>query len=148
MSIREAVQLVLTAGILGHDGEIFLLDMGKPLKIVEVAKRLRALYGRRDLPIVFTGLREGEKLSEVLYSTAETRQPTEFGKVFSVHSDYHTSQNVYDWVEYISEKIDDMSDEEIGVAIHQFVTDVNSELSRPRIQYLPAIWDERLQMVH
>ena len=148
MSIREAVQLVLTAGILGHDGEIFLLDMGKPLKIVEVAKRLRALYGRRDLPIVFTGLREGEKLSEVLYSTVETRQPTEFGKVFSVHSDYHTSQNVYDWVEYISEKIDDMSDEEIGVAIHQFVTDVNSELSRPRIQYLPAIWDERLQMVH
>jgi len=148
MSIREAVQLVLTAGILGHDGEIFLLDMGKPLKIVEVAKRLRALYGRRDLPIVFTGLREGEKLSEVLYSTAETRQPTEFGKVFSVHSGWHTSQSVYDWVEDISKKIDDMSDPEIAAAIHQFVTDVNTELSQPQVQYLPAIWDERLQMMH
>jgi FlaA1/EpsC-like NDP-sugar epimerase len=147
MSIREAVQLVLMAGILGHDGEIFLLDMGKPIKIVDVAKKLRALYGRRDIPIVFTGLREGEKLSEVLYSTTETRHPTEFGKVFSVHSRYHTSQNVFDWVEQLSSHLYDLDDEDIGREIHQFVANANSEQITPTSGYLPALWDESLQPV-
>lgn len=148
MSIREAVQLVLTAGILGHDGEIFLLDMGKPIRIVDVAKKLRALYGRRDLPIVFTGLREGEKLSEVLYSTTETRHPTEFEKVFSVHSRYNTSQNVFDWVENLSNHLYDLDDEEIGSEIHQFVANANSEQIIPIPNYLPALRDERLQSMH
>lgn len=121
MSIREAVHLVLTAGTLGEDGETFLLDMGKPLKIVDVAKKLRALYGRRDLPIIFTGLREGEKLSEVLYSSGETRSPTTFGKVFSVHSIYRSPQNVYDWVDAIEPRIHNMDDAEIGTLIHEFV---------------------------
>ena len=148
MSIREAVRLVLTAGTLGQDGEIFLLDMGKPMKIVDVAKKIRALYGRRDLPIIFSGLREGEKLSEVLYSNSETQSPTEFEKVFSVHSRYRTPRNVYDWVDAMAEHLSEMSDSEIGAAIHRFVVEANSsheDYADKRL--LPVVWNERLHQV-
>lgn len=148
MSIREAVRLVLTAGTLGQDGEIFLLDMGKPMKIVDVAKKLRALYGRRDLPIIFSGLREGEKLSEVLFSTSETQSPTEFDKVFAVRSRYQTPRNVYDWVEAMTEHLSEMSDSEIGAAIHRFVVEANSALPEGAPERaVPVAWDERSHQV-
>jgi FlaA1/EpsC-like NDP-sugar epimerase len=154
MSIREAVHLVLTAGTLGEDGEIFLLDMGKPLKIVDVAKKLRALYGRRDLPIIFTGLREGEKLSEVLYSSGETRTPTTFGKVFSVHSIYCTPQNVYDWVDEIARKVHEMTDAEIGARIHEFVLTAQRKSIAQKNNYspppllLPCDFRWQIEMAH
>tara|TARA_B100000035_G_scaffold171575_1_gene146390 strand:- start:3536 stop:5431 length:1896 start_codon:yes stop_codon:yes gene_type:complete len=69
MSIPEASQLILQCGALGRDGEIFLLQMGKPIKIVQMAKdliRLSGLEPEVDIPIVYTGLRQGEKLYEEL----------------------------------------------------------------------------------
>lgn len=66
MSIREAVRLVLISGVLGDAGEIYVLDMGNPIRIEEVAKKMLALYGRRDIKIVYTGIRPGEKLKEEL----------------------------------------------------------------------------------
>ena len=128
MSIREAVRLVLSAGTLADQGEIYLLDMGKPIKIVDVAKKLLALYGRRDLPIVFTGLREGEKLSEVLYSTTETQSTTEFDKVFVVRPVSEITADVYGWVKQIEERLDSMSDAEISTAIHNFIKRMNGTL--------------------
>ena len=84
MSISEAVQLVMVAGTLGDGGEIFLLDMGEPVKIVDLAGRLISLSGfqaDKDVEIVFTGLRPGEKLHEELYWQGEGIVPTENKKI-------------------------------------------------------------------
>ena len=86
MSIREAVRLVLTAGTLGEHGEIYVLDMGEPVKIVDVAQKMLALYGRKDISIVFTGVRAGEKLSERLSDDSEASRPSRFKKVNKVTS--------------------------------------------------------------
>ena len=66
MLIPEACELVLQAGALGQGGEIFILDMGEEVKIVDLAKKMIELSGRDDIEIVFTGLRPGEKLYEEL----------------------------------------------------------------------------------
>ena len=70
MTVEEAVQLVVQAGAIGADGEVLVLDMGEPVKIVDVARRLVA-EADRSIEIVYTGLRPGEKLHEVLFSDGE-----------------------------------------------------------------------------
>ena len=84
MSIPEACQLVLQAGSMGLGGEIFVLDMGEPVKIVDLAKemiRLAGLVLDRDIKIVFSGLRPGEKLFEELFSDKEAFEFTHHGKI-------------------------------------------------------------------
>ena len=71
MLIPEACQLVLQAGAIGRGGEVMVLDMGSPVKIVEVARTLIDLSGRTDIEIVYTGLRPGEKLTEELFTPGE-----------------------------------------------------------------------------
>jgi FlaA1/EpsC-like NDP-sugar epimerase len=70
MTVEEAVQLVIQAGALGEDGEVMILDMGEPVKIADVAQQLIELSGK-SIEIVYTGLREGEKLHEQLFASAE-----------------------------------------------------------------------------
>lgn len=83
MTIPEAAQLVLQAGLMGRSGQIFVLDMGEPVKIVELARMLIRLSGRteQEVPITFTGLRPGEKLFEELLTNAETSEPTPHAKL-------------------------------------------------------------------
>ena len=76
MLIPEACQLVLEAGTKGNGGEIFVFDMGQPVKIVDLAKRMIALSGARNVKIKFTGLREGEKLYEEMLNEMEGTKPT------------------------------------------------------------------------
>ena len=71
MLIPEACQLVLQSAAMGGDGRVMVLDMGRPTKIAEVAQTLIQLSGRRDIPIVYTGLRPGEKLTEELFAPGE-----------------------------------------------------------------------------
>jgi FlaA1/EpsC-like NDP-sugar epimerase len=85
MTIPEASQLVLQAGALGRGGEIFILDMGVPIKILDLAEdmiRLSGLEPYEDIDIVFTGIREGEKLFEELEITGENLLKTEHPKIF------------------------------------------------------------------
>jgi FlaA1/EpsC-like NDP-sugar epimerase len=84
MTIPEASQLVLQAAGMGKGGEIFVLDMGSPVRIVDLARDLIALSGLKpdDIEIVFTGLRPGEKLYEELYFEDEEMMPTPHSKVF------------------------------------------------------------------
>ncbi|MFH0984195.1 MAG: nucleoside-diphosphate sugar epimerase/dehydratase [Candidatus Omnitrophota bacterium] len=89
MSIREAVMLVLQAGAMGKGGELFILDMGEQIKVLELAKNLIAFSGLtlgKDINIQFTGLRPGEKLEEELMLDKEKDVSTKNNKIFISHS--------------------------------------------------------------
>ena len=96
MTIPEAVELVIQAGSIGNGGEIFLLDMGKPILIVDLAKKMIALSGLQvkdnnnpngDIEIIYTGLRSGEKLFEELL-IGENATKTSHPKIMCVHEDF------------------------------------------------------------
>lgn len=98
MSIPEAVQLVMTAGAMGRGGEIFLLDMGKPVKIIELARDLvkrSGLEPDRDIEIVVTGLRPGEKLTEELYWEGEGIVPTDNKKITMLKPNYASNGDIF-----------------------------------------------------
>ena len=105
MLIPEACELVLQAGAIGKEGEIFILDMGEPIKIVDLAQKMIDLSGREDIKIEFTGLRPGEKLYEELlidesdihtkYESITVAAPTDY-KIESLNKDIEdllTSKN-------------------------------------------------------
>jgi len=97
MTIPEASQLVLQAAALGTGGEIFVLDMGKPVKILDLAKdmiRLSGLLPNEDVEIVFTGVRQGEKLFEELEMTGEDLAKTRHPKIFIGDIAAFTSEEV------------------------------------------------------
>jgi FlaA1/EpsC-like NDP-sugar epimerase len=84
MTIPEASQLVIQAGAMGVGGEIFVLDMGEPVRILDLAKdmiRLSGLQVEEDIAIEFTGLRAGEKLYEELHLEGERQLPTDHPKI-------------------------------------------------------------------
>jgi FlaA1/EpsC-like NDP-sugar epimerase len=89
MSITEAVQLVLQAGVMGEGGKVFVLDMGEPIKILNLAQDLIRFYGLepdKDIPIVYTGKRPGEKLFEELLTAEEGTTATKHEKIFIARS--------------------------------------------------------------
>jgi FlaA1/EpsC-like NDP-sugar epimerase len=91
MTVPEAVQLVLCAGTLGKKGDVFVLDMGNPRKVLELAHDIITLSGlvpEKDIPIVFTGLRPGEKLYEELTTSAEILHPTRFERVSRIEANH------------------------------------------------------------
>lgn len=91
MSINEASQLVLQAGSMGKAGEIFILDMGEQIKILDLAKELIAFYGLKpeeDIKIKFVGLRPGEKLFEETLLNSEKDKATKADKIYIAQSDY------------------------------------------------------------
>ena len=81
MLIPEACKLVLEAGTMGNGGEIFVFDMGKPVKIADLAKRMIAMSGAKNVEIKYTGLREGEKLYEEVLSEEENTKPSFHEKI-------------------------------------------------------------------
>lgn len=92
MTIPEASQMILQAGTMGEGGEVFILRMGTPVKIVDMARDLIRLSGKEpdvDIKIVFTGLREGEKLYEELITVGEDILPTAHEKVMVLRSNNH-----------------------------------------------------------
>lgn len=81
MTIPEACRLVLEAGSMGNGGEIYIFDMGRPVKILDLAKRMISLSGSTGIKIEFTGLRHGEKLYEELLNVKELTKPTYHEKI-------------------------------------------------------------------
>jgi FlaA1/EpsC-like NDP-sugar epimerase len=83
MTIPEASSLVVQAGAMGGRGQVYVLDMGEPVRILDLAKQMIRLSGRReeDIAIVFTGSRAGEKVHEVLWNEGEAVGPTSHPKI-------------------------------------------------------------------
>ena len=83
MTIPEAASLVVQAGAMGGRGQVYVLDMGEPVRILDLAKQMIRLSGRAedDIPIVFTGARAGEKVHEVLWNEGEAVGPTSHPKI-------------------------------------------------------------------
>jgi len=101
MSIPEAAQLVLQAGLMGKAGEIFVLDMGEPVRIADLARELIRLSGfaENEIEIVYTGLRPGEKLYEELLADSETTLPTPHPKLRIAKASSHESRALVEDVE-------------------------------------------------
>ena len=103
MLIPEACKLVLEAGTKGNGGEIFVFDMGQPVKIADLAKRMIALSNAKNVQIEYTGLREGEKLYEEVLNEMEGTKPT-------FHEKIRIAQvREYDYDE-VSREIDELVD--------------------------------------
>ena len=104
MTIPEAAQLVLQAGLMGQSGQIYVLDMGEPVKIAELARMMIRLSGKSELeiPLAFTGLRPGEKLFEELLADDETTEPTPHPKLRIAKTSGQQAiriQSVIDWID-------------------------------------------------
>jgi FlaA1/EpsC-like NDP-sugar epimerase len=109
MTIPEAVQLVLQADIMGNGGEIFVLDMGEPIKIVDLATNLIRLSGlepERDIKLVYTGLRPGEKLFEELRLEGEGIKPTPHPKIRVLDGGQVDLQQLRLWLDDLSMLVD------------------------------------------
>lgn len=127
MSIPEAAQLVIQAGALGNGGEIFVLDMGEPVKIVDLAKQMVTLAGLRlgeDIEMEFTGLRPGEKLYEELLADQETTLPTANPRV--------RVAKVRDIPEAFQNQLDGLLDEQDSPAVRQVLKDLVPEYDIPK----------------
>jgi FlaA1/EpsC-like NDP-sugar epimerase len=113
MTIPEAAQLILQAGGLGQGGEIFFLQMGTPVKIVAMARDLIELSGKRpdvDIEIVFTGLRDGEKLYEELVTVGEDLMSTSHEKIMLVRSDSlgHGLQSQHESYQWLYDQVQEL----------------------------------------
>jgi FlaA1/EpsC-like NDP-sugar epimerase len=131
MTIPEACQLVLEAGFMGNGGEIFIFDMGNPIKILDIATQLIHLSGLEpyeDIEIKFIGLRPGEKLYEELISHDETQLPTHHPKITIAR----VMETDYKWmlskINNILDTIYDKSELEVIEAMQEIVPGYKSKL--------------------
>ncbi len=123
MMIPEAAQLVVQAGAMGQGGEIFILDMGEPVRIMELAKDMIRLSGLRvgdDIEIEVTGLRPGEKMYEELYSETEKHRPTSHQKIMVADSKPCSILRILNDIGYLTEIVNGPN-EEIRTALQEII---------------------------
>ena len=122
MSTPEAVQLVLQAGAMAEDREIFMLEMGEPVRIMELAQRMIRLAGRRagsDIEIRLTGMRPGEKLTEELHTADEATSPTSHPGIVRLASSAPTADALRDAIGHLDRLERDQRDAELRVELLQ-----------------------------
>lgn len=130
MLIPEACKLVLEAGTMGKGGEIYVFDMGQPVKIVELAQRMIRLSGAKDVRIKFTGLRDGEKLYEEVLTSDETSLPTFHPKIKVAKVREYAFDDVCRPIDELIDNAGTLDDMEIVAKMKQIVPEFKSHHSK------------------
>lgn len=139
MTIPEAVQLVIQAGAIGRGGEIFLLEMGEPVKIKELAEnliRLSGLVPEKDIEIVYTGLRPGEKLYEELLIEGEGIKKTHHNKIWVIESLNTNIDELSSAFKGIEIACKERKDDEIKLILKKLVPEYNYYPAKNDVSYL------------
>lgn len=133
MTIPEACELVIEAGVMGQGGEIFIFDMGKPVKIYDLAKKMVMLSGKelnKDIEIVFTGLRDGEKLYEELLNDQENTIPTHHEKIMKAKVSEYAYDEVCRSLDLLEDLIHDHNEHKMVALMKEIVPEYKSNYSR------------------
>jgi FlaA1/EpsC-like NDP-sugar epimerase len=133
MTIPEACQLVLEASAMGDGGEIFIFDMGKSVKILDLAEKMIWLSGlepRKDIDIVFTGLREGEKLYEELLNNSENTIRTHHHKIMIAKVQHYDYQEINRYVDLFNDLVNDRNELKSVALMKELVPEYKSNYSR------------------
>jgi FlaA1/EpsC-like NDP-sugar epimerase len=133
MTISEASRLVLEAGIMGRGGEIFIFDMGKPIKIVDLARKMIRLSGLepgKDIDIAFIGLRDGEKLYEELLNTNENTIPTHHHKILKAKVQKYDYPYVQSMIDLFEDLVNDKNELKMVALMKEIVPEFKSNYSR------------------
>lgn len=133
MTIPEACQLVLEAGVMGKGGEIFIFDMGQSVKIFDLAKKMVLLSGMtpgKDIDIIFTGLRDGEKLYEELLNDKENTIPTHHEKIMIGKVQEYPYQQINTYIEFFNDLINDRNELKMVALMKELVPEFRSNYSR------------------
>ena len=147
MTIPEASQLVLQAGALGRGGEIFILDMGKPVKILDLAEdmiRLSGLQPYEDIDIVFTGIRKGEKLFEELEITGENLLKTTHPKIFIGKIATYSGEEVANIVSNFRQAVEENNPAEIRRLFNHFLPEATITEDKKEILIAKAATSENI----
>ncbi|MEZ5673476.1 MAG: polysaccharide biosynthesis protein [Thiotrichaceae bacterium] len=131
MTIPEATQLILQAGAMGKGGEIFVLDMGKPIKIRLLAEQMIRLSGKvpeRQIKIIYTGLRPGEKLHEELFYSAEKFAKTMHTKIFLAAHQASHDDNLTEIIAQLTQACDRYEEVEMTRSLLQLVPELQPHL--------------------
>jgi FlaA1/EpsC-like NDP-sugar epimerase len=133
MTIPEACRLVLEAGVMGNGGEIYIFDMGKPVKIYDLARKMILLSGfelGKDMEIVFTGLREGEKLYEELLNDKENTIPTHHQKILKATVQEYEYNHMNNMIELLQELVNDSNELKMVTLMKEIVPEYKSNYSK------------------
>ena len=144
MTIPEAVQLVLQATVVGQSSDIFVLDMGKPVRILDLAKDLIQMSGAKlgEIDIVFSGVRPGEKLYEELFQTTEQHQRTKYEKIFeATENDMMGDQEIEDAVAQLITAAQQATTEDVIRQIKHLIPTYQPEVNQPeaKAQATPVV---------
>lgn len=130
MLIPEACKLVIEAGTMGKGGEIYVFDMGKPVKIADLAKRMIRLSGAKNVKIKYTGLREGEKLYEETLNDKELTLPTFHPKIKVAKVREYSFSQINDQISELVTKAPELDDMEIVARMKRLVPEFKSQHSK------------------
>jgi FlaA1/EpsC-like NDP-sugar epimerase len=133
MSISESCRLVLEASVMGNGGEIFIFDMGKPVKIVDLAKKMIKLSGLEpdiDIKIQITGLREGEKLFEELLHHSENTIKTHHPKIMKARVQEYDFRDIELMIGLMRDLINDQNELKLVTLMKEIVPEFKSNYSR------------------
>jgi FlaA1/EpsC-like NDP-sugar epimerase len=133
MTIPEAVQLVLQASVMGRGGEVFVLDMGEQIKVADLARNMIVLAGLvpgKDVDIVFTGLRPGEKLYEELFEDGERVEPTIHPKIHRAVGTPVPVGELGEWLESLPTALPQTDEEELLRDLKRLVPGFQPDLSQ------------------